>query len=100
MTGQQHRIDKSSIEFANSPVAIDPRNEPAMEQAAQTKERPWQAVFPNPNPDTSQLRKYGFKKGERIVVAGNAGDFFAHGKWQIECESSAPDGKERNVEKP
>jgi hypothetical protein len=57
------------------------------------KARPWRAVFPNPNPDPSQMQRYGFKKGEIIELAGNAGNFFAHDKWQIECESSASESK-------
>lgn len=54
------------------------------------KAQPWLAVFPNPKPDASQARRYGFKKGEVIQIAGNAGNFFAHGNWKLECESSAP----------
>jgi hypothetical protein len=39
------------------------------------------------------MQRYGFKKGEIIELAGNAGNFFAHDKWQIECESSASESK-------
>ena len=54
-----------------------------------TKFQPWRAVFPNVNPDPSQMRRYGFKKGEVMELAGNAGNFFAHDNWKIECESTA-----------
>lgn len=66
---------------------------PALDPANKPKARPWVAVFPNRNPDPSQMQRYGFKKGEVMQVAGNAGNFFAHDHWQIECESSAPESK-------
>jgi hypothetical protein len=34
------------------------------------------------------MQYYGFKKGERMNVPGNAGDFFAHGNWTVEFETT------------
>ena len=83
-----HETDPLLLEASAAGVeaaAIAPTSKP--------KDRPWRRVFPNPNPDPSQMQRYGFKKGERIELAGNAGNFFAHDKWQIECESSASESK-------
>jgi hypothetical protein len=87
-TEQEVRPLKGSIDL-DAPVAVDR----TVDRTSDMKRRPWRAVFPNPNPDPSQARKYGFKKGEVINIAGNAGNFFAHDKWQIESQSSAAESK-------
>jgi len=53
------------------------------------KRQPWRAVWPRTGPLEGQvMRYYGFKKGEKMSVPGNAGDFFAHGNWTVEFETT------------
>jgi hypothetical protein len=34
------------------------------------------------------MQVYGFKKGEVMEILGNAGNFFAHGDWEVEHDTS------------
>ncbi|KAK5107686.1 hypothetical protein LTR62_000921 [Meristemomyces frigidus] len=53
------------------------------------KQQPWKAVWPAPREPQSQANMFGFKKGETMVFDGNAGNFFAREKWEIESETLA-----------
>ena len=60
-----------------------------------TKAQPWRSVFPNKFPDQSQMRRYGYRKGQVMELAGNAGNFFTDGRWVVECESVASKNQEK-----
>jgi len=68
-----------------------PQHEPTTSNNARRavhKKQPWKSVWPRTGPLEGQvMRYYGFKKGERMSVPGNAGDFFAHGNWNVEYET-------------
>lgn len=53
-----------------------------------SKAQPWRRIWPNAKPAGVQMPVYGFKKGEVMEILGNAGNFFAHGDWEIEHDTS------------
>ncbi|KAK3673347.1 hypothetical protein LTR78_006893 [Recurvomyces mirabilis] len=53
------------------------------------KTQPWKAYWPAPREPQSQANLFGFKKGETMVFDGNAGNFFARDKWEVEQESAS-----------
>lgn len=53
-----------------------------------TKAQPWKSVWPAPADASDKTRGFGFKPGEVMVFDGNAGNFFPHGEWKLEQESS------------
>jgi hypothetical protein len=54
-----------------------------------SKLQPWRTVFPNSNPDNSQMQKYGIKAGQKLELFGNAGNFFTDGRWVVEYDTAA-----------
>lgn len=52
------------------------------------KAQPWKRIWPNAKPAGTQMQVYGFKKGEVMEILGNAGNFFAHGDWEVEHDTS------------
>jgi len=52
------------------------------------KAQPWKAVWPAPAEMSDKTRGFGFKRGELMVFDGNAGNFFPHGDWTLEQQSS------------
>jgi hypothetical protein len=53
-----------------------------------SKAQPWKKIWPNAKPAGTQMQVYGFKKGEVMEILGNAGNFFAHGDWEVEHDTS------------
>jgi|SRR5277367_2757701 len=53
-----------------------------------SKAQPWKKIWPNAKPAGTQMQVYGFKKGEVMEILGNAGNFFAHGDWEVERDTS------------
>jgi hypothetical protein len=51
------------------------------------KMQPWKKVWPNNRLAGTQMQVYGFKKGEVMEILGNAGNFFAHGHWEVEYDT-------------
>jgi hypothetical protein len=51
------------------------------------KTQPWKKVWPNQKQTGTQMQVYGFKKGEVMEILGNAGNFFAHGGWEVEHDT-------------
>jgi len=51
------------------------------------KVQPWKKVWPNHKQAGTQMQVYGFKKGEVMEILGNAGNFFAHGDWEVEHDT-------------
>ena len=52
------------------------------------KRQPWKTVWPAPAEASDKSRGFGFKPGQVMVFDGNAGNFFPHGEWKLEQESS------------
>jgi hypothetical protein len=52
------------------------------------KDQPWKKIWPAPADASDKSRGFGFKSGELMVFDGNAGNFFPHGEWTLEQESS------------
>ena len=58
------------------------------------KAQPWKKIWPSAKPAGTQMQVYGFKKGEVMEILGNAGNFFAHGDWELEHDTSkGPESK-------
>jgi len=89
-----------AMEHNNAPAApLSPENQPSAvpeeqntssvhnPRAAVQKKQPWKSVWPSRGPP-EVMRYYGFKKGEKMSVPGNAGDFFAHGDWNVEFDTA------------
>jgi len=55
------------------------------------KQQPWKTIWPAPAEASDKTRGFGFKPGELMVFDGNAGNFFPHGEWKLEQESSKKD---------
>ncbi len=55
--------------------------------------QPWKAVWPAEKKVGPETQVFGFKKGEVMVFDGNAGNFFPHGDWALEQESSGTESK-------
>jgi hypothetical protein len=53
-----------------------------------SKAQPWKKVWPNNKQTGTQMQVYGFKKGEIMEILGNAGNFFTHGEWELEYDTS------------
>jgi len=56
------------------------------------KRQPWKAIWPQSVEEGSSNSAqfyYGFKKGQIMKTAGNAGDFFAKGDWKVEHDTAA-----------
>ena len=53
-----------------------------------TKSQPWKKVWPAPPEMSDKSRGFGFKKGDLMVFDGNAGNFFPHGEWELEQQST------------
>ena len=71
------------------PKAISPASSTNLDPPhAPQKRQPWKAVWPKELSEGRPMQYYGFKEGERMTVPGNAGDFFAHGNWTVEFETT------------
>ena len=69
-------------------IGDGPANIPARLSRGIQKRQPWRAVWPTVGPEKIRpMRYYGYKKGEKMCIPGNAGDFFAHGNWVVEYET-------------
>jgi hypothetical protein len=51
------------------------------------KRQPWKEIWPNHKQAGTQMQVYGFKKGEVMEILGNAGNFFARGRWEVEHDT-------------
>jgi hypothetical protein len=65
-----------------------PDSTPIILPPADSKRQPWRSLWPVSRKPQPRAQIYGFKKGETMVVDGNAGNFFARDGWKIEQESS------------
>ena len=73
------------------PALIDPEvdctTNTEAKAKAKAKRQPWKAVCPASREPQSQANLFGFKKGEKMIFDGNAGNFFAREGWIVEQES-------------
>ncbi|KIN00675.1 hypothetical protein OIDMADRAFT_19603 [Oidiodendron maius Zn] len=83
-------METSNVHTSKPPVQpnLEQKAIPPVSPNTQQQRQPWRAVWPQPLPEGRPMQYYGFKKGERMNVPGNAGDFFAHGNWTVEFETT------------
>ncbi len=93
-------ITNESLEKRPSPIGSDggdntPKGSAPVEDIdgrRLSKAQPWKKIWPNAKPAGTQMQVYGFKKGEVMEILGNAGNFFAHGDWEVEHDTSKQAG--------
>lgn len=67
----------------SSNAQMDMQPKQSVNDTTEEKRQPWKAIWPAPREPQSQANVFGFKKGEMMVLDGNAGNFFAKERWEV-----------------